>query len=252
MLIYGHRGAKGVAMENSLQGFQLAASQGIEYFELDVRLSSDNHLVVVHDEQLKRLANSKLRVSKSTQQILSNTHLKGTNQGIPTLEQVVLACPYVKHWQFEIKTDRTNLNFVAPMLALIDKHNLADKVTITSKHVGILRAFKNARSTIPRGYVQEWPLPHGLHVAKQLKCSMLVLNKSLARKSYVKRAQKKGLHVSVWTVNDADDMARLFRVQADSIISDYPQAAREVIGHLSHDPNAPQAPQSVSALQKTQ
>ncbi|WP_396586287.1 glycerophosphodiester phosphodiesterase [Bermanella sp. R86510] len=246
MYIYGHRGAKGVAMENSLQGFQLAAAHGIDRFELDVRLSSDNELVVVHDEHLKRLANSNLRVSRTSKDLLFNTHLKGTNQGIPTLEQVILACPNVVHWQFEIKTDKTNLNFVSPMLTLINKHNLQDKVIITSKHVGILSAFMQANPKIKRGYVQEWPLPHGLHVAKRLNCSMLALNKSLARKRYIQKAQQKGLHVSIWTVNDADDMAQFYRLGADSIISDYPQAAKEVISHLSATATAPQ---SVKALQ---
>lgn len=236
MIIYGHRGAKGVAMENSLQGFQLTAGQGIEHFELDVRLSSDNKLVVVHDERLKRLANSTARVSRSSAETLSNTFLRGIDQGIPTLEQVVLACPSVKHWQFEIKTERTNTKFIRPMAKLISKLNLQEKVTITSKHVGILKAFKRVLPHIPRGYVQEWPLPHGIHVAKRLKCSMIVLNKNLAREKYIKKAQKKGLHVSIWTVNDADDMARFLKYGADSVISDYPQAAREVLAPLTPEP----------------
>ena len=229
MIIYGHRGAKGVSMENSLQGFQVTAAQGIDHFELDVRLSADNKLVVVHDERLKRLADSSARVSKSSAQTLSNTFLKGTSQGIPTLEQVVTACPQVKHWQFEIKTERTNTKFIRPMAKLISKLQLEGKVTITSKHIGILKAFKRVLPHIPRGYVQEWPLPHGIHVARKLKCSMLALNKSLAREKYIKKAQRKGLHVSIWTVNDADDMSRFLKYGADSIISDFPQAAREVL-----------------------
>ena len=240
MIIYGHRGAKGVSMENSLQGFQITASQGIEYFELDVRLSADNKLVVVHDERLKRLADSPNRVSRSSAQTLSNTFLRGTSQGIPTLEQVVAACPQVKHWQFEIKTERTNTKFIRPMAKLIEQYGLADKVTITSKHVGILRAFKRVLPHIPRGYVQEWPLPHGLHIVRRLKCSMLVLNKSLARERYIKKAQEKGIHVSIWTVNDADDMSRFLKYGADSIISDFPQAAREVL--------IPQMPPSESTM----
>ena len=83
MKIYGHRGAKGVAMENSLQGFMLAANHGIDHFELDIRLSSDNQLVVVHDEKLQRLANSPLRVSRTNALTLAGTYLKGLKQGIP-------------------------------------------------------------------------------------------------------------------------------------------------------------------------
>lgn len=232
MEIYGHRGAKGVAMENSLAGFQLAASQGIDRFELDVRLSSDGQLMVVHDEKLKRLADSHLSVSKSTAHVLGNTILNGTQQGIPTLEQVVSACPNVTHWQFEIKTHTANIGFLQPMAHLIEHFNLQNKVVITSKHIGILRAFKRSLPHIERGYVQEWPLPNGLKAALSLECTHLCLNKSLARLSYVKKAQKKGLKVSVWTVNDADDMKRLYYYNVDSIISDYPQAARTVLTPL--------------------
>lgn len=233
MEIYGHRGAKGVAMENSLAGFQLAASQGIDRFELDVRLSSDGQLMVVHDEKLMRLANSQLKVSKSTAQTLGNTQLVGTQQGIPTLEQVVAACPHVVHWQFEIKTLTTHPGFLQPMAQLIEHFQLQDKVVITSKHIGILRAFKRSLPHIERGYVQEWPLPNGLRTALSLECTHLCLNKSLARESYTKKAQKKGLKVSVWTVNDADDMCRFYRNGVDSIISDFPQAAREVLTPLT-------------------
>jgi glycerophosphoryl diester phosphodiesterase len=233
MQIYGHRGAKGVAMENSLAGFQLAASQGIDRFELDVRLSSDGQLMVVHDEKLMRLANSQLRVSRSTAHVLGSTVLKGTQQGIPTLEQVVAACPNVVHWQFEIKTLSSNPGFLQPMTQLIERFQLQDKVVITSKHIGILRAFKRSIPHIERGYVQEWPLPNGLKTALALECTHLCLNKSLARLSYVKKAQRKGLKVSVWTVNDADEMCRLFHCNVDSIISDFPQAAREVLAPLN-------------------
>ncbi len=229
MEIYGHRGAKGVSMENSLQGFILAASQGIERFELDIRLSSDHQLMVVHDEKLMRLTNTALKVSQTSAQQLGNTHLTGIQQGIPTLEQVVCACPHIKHWQFEIKTQNTNPNFIRPMFKLIKKYKLQEKVTITSKHVGILRAFKRIMPETPRGYVQEWPLPNGIRTAQKLGCKMLALNKKLAHKKYIKKAQDNGLRVSIWTVNLQEDMARLHQYGADSIISDYPQNAHKFL-----------------------
>ncbi len=229
MDIYGHRGAKGVAMENSLQGFLLAVSQGISKFELDVRLSSDNQLMVVHDEKLLRLTNSSLLVSKSTAQVLSQTLLEGTQEGIPTLEQIVIACPSVTHWQFEIKTLNTNANFVAPMKQLIEKYQLQDKVTITSKHIGTLEIFKHKLAHIKRGYVQEWSRPNGIKTAIKLNCHMLALNKNLAHRKHIKKAQEQGLHVSVWTVNLQEDMQRLALLQVDSIISDTPKLAMDVL-----------------------
>jgi glycerophosphoryl diester phosphodiesterase len=225
MQVYGHRGAKGVFMENSLQGFISAVEQGIEYFELDVRLSSDNQLIVVHDEILTRLANSPLLVSKTPASVLKATLLKGTTEGIPTLKEVINACPHIKHWQLEIKTHSTNTLFVQPMAELIEQYNLQDKVTITSLHRGILKEFKHALPHIPRGYVQESLLPNGIKAARKLGCSMLVLNKKLGKKDYINKAQKKGLHVSMWTVNDINLIEKFKNYGVNSLISDFPQMA---------------------------
>ncbi len=218
-----------MAMENSLQGFVLAASLGISKFELDVRLSSDNQLMVVHDEKLLRLTNNSLLVSKSTAHTLSQTLLKGTQEGIPTLEQIVVACPSVSHWQFEIKTLSTNANFVAPMKQLIEKYQLQDKVTITSKHIGTLEIFKHNLEHIKRGYVQERPRPNGIKTAIKLNCHMLALNKKLAHRKYIKKAQEQGLHVSVWTVNLPEEMQRFSHLEVDSIISDIPKLAMDIL-----------------------
>ena len=220
-------------MENSLHGFLFAVGQGIDRFELDIRLSSDNQLMVVHDEKLQRLANSPLSVSKSSARVLSKTLLKGTQQGIPTLEKVVAACPSVVHWQFEIKTQLNNPKFIRPMKRLIDKYQLHDKVTITSKHVGTLSIFKPVLPQMKRGYVQGRPWQGGIKTATKFDCKMLVLKKNLARKKYIEKAQQHGLHVSVWTVNIKEDMQRLLNYQVDSIISDLPTLAKEVLKQYS-------------------
>lgn len=229
MQIYGHRGAKREYMENSLHGFISTQNNGIQYIELDVRLSADNELVVVHDENLKRLANTNLNVSKTDAKTLASIKLINAAEGIPTLRQVVEACPQIKHWQFEVKTLSTNLSFIDPMSTLINDLDLHEKVTITSLHRGILKAFKFALPHIPRGYVQETPVPQGIKTAKKLGCDKLILNKNLANKTYIKKAQKKGLHVSVWTVNDSNLIKRLQGYGVDSLITDIPQTAKSLL-----------------------
>lgn len=229
MEIYGHRGAKGITMENSLIGFRQAAMQGIERFELDVQLSKDNKMVVFHDDSLTRLVGTRYKVAQLDAEKLTQSILKGTDQKIPLLKDVVQACPNVVHWQFEIKTNKTNPHFLRPMAKLIKELGLQDKVTITSKHRGMLAAFKRVLPDIPRGYVQEWAVPNGIRTAKKLKCTYLCLSKNLAKRSYIKKAQERGLHVSIWTVNNPDDMKRLYRRGADSIITDYPQTAKDIL-----------------------
>ncbi|HDP37306.1 MAG TPA: glycerophosphodiester phosphodiesterase, partial [Candidatus Atribacteria bacterium] len=65
-LIIGHRGAKGIAPENSLSGFKKAVELGIDGVELDVHLTKDGKLVVIHDIDLKRLTGIKIPIKQFT------------------------------------------------------------------------------------------------------------------------------------------------------------------------------------------
>jgi glycerophosphoryl diester phosphodiesterase len=65
-LIIGHRGAKGIAPENSLSGFKKAVELGIDGVELDVHLTKDGKLVVIHDMDLKRLSGLKIPIKQFT------------------------------------------------------------------------------------------------------------------------------------------------------------------------------------------
>ncbi len=78
------------------------------------------------------------------------------------------------------------------MQQLINTFELHQKATITSLHRGILKSFKSALPKIPRGYVQETLYPNGIKAAKKLGCSMLVLNKNLAKKILYQKSPKKG------------------------------------------------------------
>ena len=69
-LIIGHRGAKGIAPENSLSGFKKAVELGIDGVELDVHLTKDGKLVVIHDMNLKRLTGLKISLRQLTSECL--------------------------------------------------------------------------------------------------------------------------------------------------------------------------------------
>ena len=71
MKIYGHRGAAGEAPENTLAGFLHAIEYGTQYVELDVQLSADGHLVVIHDSRVDRTTGIAGRVDQFTATELS-------------------------------------------------------------------------------------------------------------------------------------------------------------------------------------
>ena len=84
-LVIGHRGAKALAAENTLQGIKSAASCRADYVELDVRISRDGELVLMHDESVDRTTNGKGLVQDMSLEELKALDVSG--QEIPTLAE---------------------------------------------------------------------------------------------------------------------------------------------------------------------
>lgn len=93
--VWAHRGASGYAPENTLDAFRKAVEMGADGIELDVQMTKDGELVVIHDETINRVSNGKGWVKDYTYEELkkfnfNKTHLEYTKEEIPTLEQVYL------------------------------------------------------------------------------------------------------------------------------------------------------------------
>lgn len=91
--VWAHRGASAYAPENTLEAFLLAAEQGADGVELDVQLTKDGEMVVVHDEEIDRVSDGSGFVKDYTLAELKNlnfnkTHLEYQNVKIPTLATV--------------------------------------------------------------------------------------------------------------------------------------------------------------------
>ena len=233
MKIYGHRGAKGEAPENTLEGFVHAHNQGVRRFELDVQLTSDGQLIVIHDATLERTTGLNAKVKDTTLSEISlldartNTASWGVPCHIPKLNQLVLELPDTVHWQFEVKTDTKNrLNILCNRLVeFIQSENLKNKCVVTSSNTWFLKELKRRDQSIETGFVAEYRFPNPVNTAKKLNCDYLCLNYSLCTESLLKEARNHDLHVSCWTVNSIHDMQLLKDKGVDSIITDFPTSA---------------------------
>ena len=92
--VWAHRGASGYAPENTLDAFRKAVEMGADGIELDVQMTKDGELVVIHDEAIDRVSNGKGWVKDYTYEELkkfnfNKTHLEYTKEEIPTLEQLL-------------------------------------------------------------------------------------------------------------------------------------------------------------------
>ncbi|MNF89560.1 Glycerophosphoryl diester phosphodiesterase [compost metagenome] len=150
---------------------------------------------------------------------------------IPRLATLFEQCEF-EHWQLEVKS-ASRVRAARTVLAiqeLVERHGLVDKVTITSSSREVLRALNRLTPKLSRGLVAEYAWLDPLKVARHHGCNLLALNWTLCTPERLLRAQKEGLHVSVWTVNEPALMRRLADFGVDSIITDFPGLASTTVG----------------------
>ncbi len=231
-LIYGHRGAKGEAPENTLASFEQCLQHGVRRCELDLHLSRDGELMVIHDPTLKRTTGRRGKVAQHDAEELVKYDARQGGPGwktpcpIPRLSELFERCDF-EHWQLEVKSasrDRAARTVLA-IKALAERYQLKERITVTSSSREVLRALNRLAPEISRGLVAEYNWLDPLKVARQYGCDLLALKWTLCTPERLEKAKKQGLHVSVWTVNEPALMRRLADFGVDSLITDYPGIA---------------------------
>jgi glycerophosphoryl diester phosphodiesterase len=231
-LIYGHRGAKGEAPENTLTSFKQCLEHGVRRCELDLHLSRDGELMVIHDPTLKRTTGRRGKVvqHESAELVTYDARLGGpgwkTPCPIPRLADLFEQCDF-EHWQLEVKSaSRVRAaRTVTAIQALAERFGIKERITVTSSSREVLRALKRLTPELSRGLVAEYAWLDPLKVAAHHGCELLALNWTLCTPERLAKAQKAGLHVSVWTVNEPALMRRLADFGVDSLITDFPGLA---------------------------
>jgi glycerophosphoryl diester phosphodiesterase len=230
MIVYGHRGAKGEAPENSLEGFQHAFRQGIRHFELDLVLSKDGKPVIIHDLSVDRTTSKIGEVNSFTAAELAgmdarrNTTSWSSRVGVPGLETLLDELPDIEHLQLEVKKDgRRRLNVLCNRIVeVIQRRDLYSKAVVTSSDQWFLRQVKRRDRNVKVGLVTDRKFPRPVNVASRLHCDFLCVGWKICNRGMVEDAHRRGIKVSTWTVNRIHDMLRLEDMGVDSIITDFP------------------------------
>lgn len=240
-LLYGHRGARGEAPENTLPSFRRTLEAGVTRVELDLHLSADGQLMVIHDPTLKRTTGLGGKVAQHTAAELQRMDARHNTPGwpepcpIPSLEQLFSACPEFEHYQLEVKSGSAGQSRLVldAVNELVERFGLQDKVVLTSSSRTLLKTARDTGFRLPTGLVEEYGLLDPLKSCQRYRCDYLILNWKLCQPHRVKRAQAQGLHVSVWTVNDPQLMLRLAEMGVDSLITDFPHLAVETLAQFA-------------------
>ena len=154
---YAHRGLHAIHAgipENSIRAFRLAANNGFGA-ELDVRMSRDGRLVVMHDESLKRTTGANANISAVTTQVLSQLNLEGTREKVPFLEDVLPLFDGKTPLLIEIKPENGNHEQLTEKVTELLKQYPGLDFMIESFDPRVLLWLKKHRPDIIRGQLSE-------------------------------------------------------------------------------------------------
>tara|TARA_Y100000310_G_scaffold343906_1_gene453825 strand:- start:1505 stop:2167 length:663 start_codon:yes stop_codon:yes gene_type:complete len=219
VLKIGHRGAAGYEPENTIRSFKKALKLNVDMIELDVHLSKDKELIVIHDKKVNRTTNGKGFVHRKTLKELKS--LRIGKEEIPTLEEVINLINKKALIIIELKGKNTAI----PVSKLIKKY-LRKGYGINNFHVSSFskKELKKLDKDIKSSpIVRRIPLRFN----KIIKHSIYTNYKYVTKRA-INRAHKKGIRVNVYTVNSIKDIKRMKALNVDGIVSNYPDKLSKV------------------------
>jgi glycerophosphoryl diester phosphodiesterase len=226
-LILGHRGDSAHEPENTMVAFASAMHAGADGFELDVRVSACNTLVVFHDDDLLRLCGDPRKVKDVAWEELAELRVEG--EPIPTLVDVLEAFPSALV-NVEMKMHPLSLawSLTQATRKIIEATRALSRVLVSSFDPRLLAMMRVAAPKIPRGLLfhshQAPPLRHAWH-AEGLTVASMHPEHVLVTAAMVGRAHRMGRKLNTWTVDDPGRIRELAAIGVDAIICNDPAAA---------------------------
>jgi glycerophosphoryl diester phosphodiesterase len=222
MLKIGHRGARGHEPENTLIGFQKAIDMHVDRIELDVHLSSDNELMVIHDETVDRTTDGKGLVNQFSLPELKRFRIE-KQHAIPTLSDVLNLIDQRCDINIELKSYETADKVVDLIEKYISEKNWNyNQFLVSSFDWNALQQVNLLNSKIAIGVLTETNLELALAFAKFIQAKSIHPYFHLINEENTARIQEQGFQVFPWTVNEIEDIKKIKTYNVNGIISDFP------------------------------
>jgi len=254
-----HRGARSLAPENTIAAARQAVENGADMWELDVTITADGELIVLHDESLKRTTNiasvfpdrapwkahtflmNEIRELDAGSWFVEQDPFGQIQSGavseedcqsyigekIPTLEEALLFTRD-KDWRVNVEIKDAGNGpgsgiIVERVLYLIRKLSMTEHVLISSFNHNYLIRSKQMAPQVSTGALVLMPAMFAANKLGQMHAQAYHPRKGAISPYRIKALQDRGFAVNVWTVNDENDLARYIGWGADGLITDFPQ-----------------------------
>jgi glycerophosphoryl diester phosphodiesterase len=271
ILNIAHRGARSLAPENTLAAARKGLEVGADMWELDIQMTADEELIVIHDSTLKRTSNvrevfpkrkpwlvhkftldeirlldfgSWFRKQDPFGQIAAGMVAESdlasyVHQQAPTLREA-LTFTQEHSWNVNLEIKDLGGNpdprqVAKKILALVEDLEMLDSVLISSYNQDYLAKLRETHPHIATGVLVSKPHPHPEKLLRRLGAQAYHPRLSGFRPADIALLRPQGFRVHVWNVNDRKNMERLVRAGVDGIFTDFPQVLTSVLTSSGRD-----------------
>jgi len=235
MLRIGHRGASGIAPENSKAAFFKAIEFGLDMVELDIQLTKDNNLVVFHDYNLSRIAGLDRKIGDMTLIELKEIDIGSwfseefANQRVLTLEEVINLLKGKLKINIEIKINQQQSEvIIEKLLDILKQKGCADEVIISSFDHRILKLIKRENSSLKTAVLIGAITINPIRLIQEAEADGIHPHYLTVNRELVEELKDYGYFINTWTVNSKKEVDRLVKIGVDGIMGDYPHLLTEI------------------------
>ena len=223
ILNIGHRGAMGHEPENTLASIKKAIDLGADGFEIDVFKCLSGEIVLFHHKYLDKLTDGEGLIEKKSLVDLKKLSVLGTENKIPTLEEVL----NIINKQVFLNIELKGKNTAKASLELVEKYINQKKISsqnilFSSFDWNELEKLRELNSDVKIALITENDPLLAIETAKKLKAFAINPNYKDLNKKNIKIIHNNDFKIYTWTVNNKRDISKMKSLKVDGIITDFP------------------------------
>ena len=239
-MIFAHRGFSGYYPENTMLAFQKTAEESLaDGIELDIQMTKDGELVIMHDETLDRTTNGSGYLKDYTLEELKTlsvaVNVKGffPRQTIPTLREYFTWLKTTRLiTNIELKTSVFEYKGIEEkLIAMVHEFGLEEQIWYSSFNHYTIAKVKELMPEAKCGLLMDtWLMNVGSYAASQNAATVNACSWFCCKEGVAEDLHAHGIKLQAWTPNDADLMKKLVDCGTDVLITNFPDIASKVIG----------------------
>lgn len=212
-MIIGHRGGEGV--ENTIGAIKNSIDKRIDYVEIDVQRTKDNHYIVHHDKTFKRVAGINKSPSDMTLKEIKNISLRG-NEKIPEIKEVLKLSKNKINLFIELKGKTADKKMVDDIVKMVKKEKMEKQVVFISMRYSVIDYIKTRYKEFKTGFIYFLFLGD----MSKIKADYMLFSEDFVTQNHIEQIHRHNKKAIVWTVNSPDSMKKYLDSAVDGIITD--------------------------------